>query len=220
MGEGALAPNLPSPLQGTCAPEDGGVEWVCAICKAAATDEYGHLRAGLFVCLSHADWIMRRHGKHLSTASAVDLARTFEDALALYSALASKCAEQGLCRWAVTPRHHALTHIGFDNGGTNPRQVHCYSDEDMVGKMKRIFLRCHGATAGQRGLRRYRLLQAVRWKALSRQRGWPIAKVLPTPRAKPSAAAARASARAKRQATRASARYVCAAKYSEGGRGK
>ena len=38
-------------------------------------------------------------------------------------------------------------HITYDNGYVNPRRVRCYDDEDMVGKMKRVYCKCHGVAA-------------------------------------------------------------------------
>ncbi len=52
----------------------------------------------------------------------------------------------------LTPKHHALTHIAYDNCGVNPWTASCYGDEDMVGRMKRIYARGHGRAASRRWL--------------------------------------------------------------------
>ena len=80
---------------------------------------------------------MRSQQRFMDKAASAAVSRCFGEALELYAALG----------WKVVPKFHALSHIAYDNGGVNPRQVHCYQDEDMVGKLKRIYLRCHGALA-------------------------------------------------------------------------
>ena len=49
----------------------------------------------------------------------------------------------------------------------NPRTVHCYADEDMLGRVKKILHRCSGRTAGKRCIQRYMIMFGVRiWKRL------------------------------------------------------
>ena len=86
-----------------------------------------------------------------------------ERALKLYNALAAEAVKCGRALWRLRPKLHACTHIGFDHGGTNPRWVHCYADEDMVGRMKRLYKKCHGATAPWRALQRYMIMVGLRW---------------------------------------------------------
>ena len=93
------------------------------------------------------------------------MAVAFEDALLASNALAASSIEAGRPLWKLLPKHHALTHIAYDNGGVNPRWVSCYPDEDMVGRMKRIYQRCHGSTAPERSLSRYVILLGMRWQA-------------------------------------------------------
>ena len=66
--------------------------------------------------------------------------------------------------WHQVPKNHMCTHMVFDLAVVaNPRIAHCYADEDLVGKMKRIMARCHGATAGRTGMLRYTILACTRW---------------------------------------------------------
>ena len=70
----------------------------------------------------------------------------------------------------ITPKAHMVSHLSYDfSGQANPRKTQCYSDEDMVGKMKRIMSRCHGATAAAMGLLRYVILVGTRWYHLLAQ---------------------------------------------------
>ena len=54
-----------------------------------------------------------------------------------------------------------MTH--FYDTRINPRRVTCMLDEDMVGRMKRIYVRCHGKTAPKRALQRYQIVVCIRW---------------------------------------------------------
>lgn len=86
------------------------------------------------------------------------------EALVFYNALASESVRLWTHLWAVVPKHHAVTHMVYDAQGVNPRAATCYQDEDMVGRVKRIYVACHGATAPKRTLQRYIILQGVRWR--------------------------------------------------------
>ena len=75
----------------------------------------------------------------------------------------------------------------YDCGGMNPRTVQCYADEDMVGRVKRIAVACHGGSRGpERTLARYVILQGVRWSnRLASLRTTPQLDGRPRPRAAP-----------------------------------
>ena len=86
-----------------------------------------------------------------------------ETALVSYNALAVESSVLGTTAYKVVPKFHAATHV-YDSR-TNPRAVHCYADEDMVGRLKQIFNSCHGLTAPRRSLQRYCMLLGLRWWA-------------------------------------------------------
>ena len=71
------------------------------------------------------------------------------------------------------PKFHYMTHSAHDQSKvTNPRWVHVYADEDMVGKVKKIVVACHAKTASTRVLERYNILFGARWlRALMAARG-------------------------------------------------
>ena len=59
-----------------------------------------------------------------------------------------------------------MTHLAFGfvvRSAVNLRRVTNYSDEDFVGRIKRIARACHGASAGMRIMHRYIILVATRW---------------------------------------------------------
>ena len=104
------------------------------------------------------------------------MADAVEAALSCYNWLASEALQQRKKLWKVVPKLHMLTHIAYDNAQeVNPRWVHCYGDEDMVGKVKRIANKCHGATAHNAVLLRYLIWVGIRWwQELHLLRGWEL----------------------------------------------
>ena len=106
---------------------------------------------------------MRRAGRHMRAKERRALAHCTEAALQLYRWQHVRAKQRGLALWKLLPKLHAWSHIAYDNGGTNPRHVHCYVDEDMVGRMKRLYVRCHARSAPSTALLRYILLQCMHW---------------------------------------------------------
>lgn len=139
--------------------------WMRDVCSAVAEDHgsHGHIRAKLFESLVQVDETCRASQRFLTAEAAQKLAADMECALQMYNALAASAVKASRLLWKCIPKMHALTHVAYDNWGTNPRAVHCYPDEDMVGRMKKIYIKCHGATAPRRALQRYMLLVGVRW---------------------------------------------------------
>ncbi len=88
--------------------------------------------------------------------------------------------------WRLIPKAHALLHLACDSAMGNPRVAHCYQDEDFVGRMRRVYVSCHGTTAPLRSLQRYslgcsvalaareELLQGKRRPKARRLRGGPL----------------------------------------------
>ena len=88
-----------------------------------------------------------------------------EKALIHLNCLHGDALEEREFLWHIAPKCHMATHLAYDfvAEGVNPRRVNCYADEDMVGRIKRIVQRCHGAKAGTRVLDRYAILVGTRW---------------------------------------------------------
>jgi len=141
------------------------VPWFADVCAAVAAEhgDHGHVRAEMFSAFVRIDEACRGSSRFLAAAAAEKLEFNMERALKLYNALAAEAVECGRALWRLRPKLHACTHIGFEHGGTNPRWVHCYADEDMVGRMKRLYKKCHGATAPWRALQRYMIMVGLRW---------------------------------------------------------
>ena len=118
------------------------------------------------------DKLCRANGRHLDPGTHRLLCNRLEASLITYNALAAQCVLMHEKRYKLLPKFHAMSHY-FDVA-INPRKVQCYADEDMVGRMKKIYVKCHGATAPKRSLQRYAIVVCIRWWALLRDlRGIP-----------------------------------------------
>lgn len=68
----------------------------------------------------------------------------------------------GVKAFKLRPKHHYLWHLSNDLVVTrlSPRLSHCWEDERALGRIKKIAVRCHGATVTTRALQRYSLALA------------------------------------------------------------
>ena len=140
------------------------VYWVSQVADSAVCDDHSELVAYMFKCFVDADKICRGAGRHFTRKQHALFCFYLEKALVSYNALAQEAAAQGKRTWKILPKHHAVTHY-FDTK-INPRRISCYQDEDMVGRVKKIYVACHGSTAPQRGLERYAIIVCLRWWAV------------------------------------------------------
>jgi hypothetical protein len=149
------------------------VYWLAEICTKHAHDEHDHLVSAMLSSFVAADVVCREAGRHFTAHQKAEFGKCIENALLANNALASEAAEQGRRLWKLLPKHHALMRIAFDFE-LNPRRVQCYADEDMVGRAKRLYVRCHGGTAPEKCLLRYAILRGARWwDSLRELRGIP-----------------------------------------------
>ena len=106
----------------------------------------GPLRAAMFRAFVAADIVMRGSGKFFTPEQKIDCTNQFRDAMFCYHALTVECSRLGLHLYKWLPKHHCLVHIVMDYGSLSPRKVTCMQDEDFVGRAKRLYNGCHGAT--------------------------------------------------------------------------
>ena len=140
------------------------VYWMSETCKVNSVDDHSKLRAFMFESFVKADKICRSAGRHMTKRDHKLFCLHLEHALVSYNALAVEASANKKTLWKLLPKFHAVTH--YYDTRVNPRRVSCYQDEDMVGKVKKIYCACHGSTAPFRGLQRYAILQCLRWRAL------------------------------------------------------
>ena len=152
------------------------VYWFKEICDSASGTFHGRVRATMMNGFVEADEVMRGSGRHLTPEAQLKVAAAMEQALCAYNFLATEALEKGERLWKLVPKHHVMTHVVYDNFGSNPRKMSCYLDEDMVGRMKRIYMKCHPSTAPTTSLKRYIILCGLRWKKVAA----PAAAVAPS----------------------------------------
>ena len=146
--------------------------WLRTITSKHTATTHDATRAAMVKSFVNADLVCRHSGRFLSRQQHDALCSHMEVALVSYNALASESLANGTFLYKDVPKMHAATHV-YDVRA-NPRRTHCYPDEDMVGRLKRIYNSCHGLTAPVRALQRYCILVGLRWwVALHELRGLP-----------------------------------------------
>jgi len=133
--------------------------------RLPAVDRHAQLRYIMFQNFARFEEVCEEHDRFLPVPARDIVCRSIETALECLNTLHAECLAVRQFVWQIVPKHHMLTHIAYDFAarGLNPRRVTCYADEDMVGKVKKIMSRCHGATAGRMVLERYAILIGTRW---------------------------------------------------------
>lgn len=125
------------------------------------TNDHDQMVFLMFRSFEDADKVCRAAGRHFTRAEHARFCFHLENALVAYNALAVEAGHLKKCNWKLLPKFHAVTH--YYDCRVNPRRVSCYQDEDMVGRVKKIYVSCHGKTAPSRSLERYAIMQCLRW---------------------------------------------------------
>ena len=136
-------------------------------------DVHNAIRREMWLSLVRFDVVCRHRlsdqthpcaGRFLTAAEANRLGEHMEAALDCYNWLAKDAHERDLKLWKLQPQMHMLTHLAYDMAKeVNPRRVHCYADEDMVGRFKKLVNACHPLTAGTKSVLRYMIMISWRW---------------------------------------------------------
>ena len=126
---------------------------------------HGCCRRSMVEAFCAVEDVLANHGRFLPITSREAVADHMERALIHMNYLHCEALEKKEFFWHIPTKCHMATHLAYDfvAEGVNPRRVTCYADEDMVGRVKRIVQRCHGAKAGTRVLDRYAILVGTRW---------------------------------------------------------
>ena len=130
-----------------------------------AVTRHMQLRFVLFASLRKFEDACERNGRFLPVADREIVAVSMEQALVCLNELHAEDIAAMNFVWHIIPKCHMATHLAYDFAGRaiNPRRTTCYSDEDMVGKVKKIMTHCHAMSAGRRVLERYAILIGTRW---------------------------------------------------------
>ena len=151
------------------------VRWILSVLMrpGVSTTPIQLVRLALFEKWTTFEVICARTGRYFSPADLKSLQDSVEAALVAQNALHAHALANNSLHWHQLPKNHSASHMAFEFCPlANPRKIHCYPDEDMIGKMKRLMSKCHGKTAGRMGVLRYIILAGTRWwDHLARLRG-------------------------------------------------
>ena len=141
------------------------VEWLSSVLDTVGgVSEHSRWRREMFACWVRFEVICKGAGRYLQPAERDEIGDIAEKALVFQNALCWDALRGERLLWHLIPKNHMAAHICYDFVQmVNPRRVHNYPDEDLVGRCKRIISTCHGATAARSGMQRYLILAGTRW---------------------------------------------------------
>ena len=151
------------------------VRWLHSVLvrPGVSDTDYGCVRLSCFQGWVTFEDICDAHGRYIPRPQVEVGQQAVELALVSQNALEAAALARGRVLWHQTPKNHMATHMAYDMMPyANPRAVHNYPDEDLIGKVKRLMSKCHGLSAGRQGINRYMILIGTRWwDRLSQLRG-------------------------------------------------
>ncbi|CAL1141025.1 unnamed protein product [Cladocopium goreaui] len=78
--------------------------------------------------------------------------------------LATEALEKENLLWRTRPKYHKLDHIVYDCAPeVSPLKLSCYTDEDAMGKLKKLAMISYPNQMGRQVLSRYAAYTCVRW---------------------------------------------------------
>ncbi len=135
-------------------------QWLSELCCAdahAEGDDYKKVRATTLWGFSETFSILQGQDHWISDTAAEHLMCTRAAALQGYNTLACVAVEREINRFPMKPKIHLFDHCMRDTCKyrENPTFCWCFSDEDFIGKIKRVASRCHPFRMGMRALQRW-----------------------------------------------------------------
>jgi hypothetical protein len=80
----------------------------------------------------------------------------------------------GTLLYGLRPKHHYWEELIIQTKELklNPKHLGCWGEESLLGRIKRVAQRCHGATMLATSMRRYMLVLSQRWEARRTSGRW------------------------------------------------
>lgn len=141
--------------------------WIWEVCETVAAksgNQHDAIRAFLFFNLVKLDVVCREAGDFFSAEELATYQSCTEDFLFSYSWLASRSVRNNTLLYKMVPKAHMADHLAWDFAPQrNPRRAQCYADEDLVGRIKRLSVKCSGRTVATSSLAHYTASVCKRW---------------------------------------------------------
>ena len=107
---------------------------------------------------------MLEQGRILSNEAVRELHHAYLVFRSGMNRLAAAALEQGVCRWAIRPKHHYVEHLYYDLVPLNGRYLSNYVNEDAVRRIKYIAAGSHAAFLSAHVSFKYTLQFCLRWR--------------------------------------------------------
>ena len=156
------------------------VKWFCQFISERAIgqandDEYSRVRGTCAWCVCEFLHIVDTAGSFFSEDEWDRYEYACRGFMFAYARLAKLSAEAGVHLWRLRPKLHMFDHLldQTREARANPKTAACFGEESFLGFLKRIAIKCHGASMLRTSLLRYMLYLALRWQKC-RLTGQPV----------------------------------------------
>ena len=138
--------------------------WVADIAVERCLSLYHETRAACCWALVALIHKLDGAGLLLSDAEIAECTRLGLLSLRSYQYLANKCLETETALYKVRPKCHAVHHMILQLAdGENPRFYSTFMDEDLMGKVARVAVKCNPKTMSTTVIQRYSDMVWERW---------------------------------------------------------
>jgi len=130
-------------------------------------DLHSQLRTSCIWGLADFFYICDHSGRWFTDSEAAEVVAAGSLYLDCYQRLAFKFSQDGCFTYKVRPKHHYFACrilLNILASHVNPRYVHCFADEDFVGRIARLAKATCSKTVSLRVLQRWLLYLAQRWE--------------------------------------------------------
>ena len=132
-----------------------GFFWDFFLEKKGAFLNSTRLRSGIIGALATMESMLLKHGRLFTENATLEFRRAYIIYRSSLNSLADFSLSSGRLRYHIRPKCHMLGHIAFHFLPKNPRYFACYSDEDLIGRMKRVAQVAHPLYMSRLVMQRY-----------------------------------------------------------------
>ena len=121
------------------------------------------MRSALIGSLAVMDSLQLRFKRVLDANAHREFTRAYLCFRVSLNGLADHALQTKCLRYHMRPKVHMMGHVVYHFLPHNPRYFQCYTDEDMVARLKRIASSCHPLHCSRLSMLRYIIHVCMKW---------------------------------------------------------
>ena len=121
------------------------------------------MRSALIGSLAVMDSLQLRFGRVLDANAHREFTRAYLCFRVSLNGLADHALQAKRLRYHMRPKVHMMGHVVYHFLPWNPRYYQCYTDEDMVARLKRVASSCHPLHCSRLSMLRYIIHVCMNW---------------------------------------------------------